>query len=999
MYWLNGIASQLSLDCTVNRSKNEKKEDLDIISVQPCPNASMFITVTRTAFYVWSIKPITVLSFIKRTEKHILEFGENMNSIWKPDTSAFVIQTTKNFLLLYTLISYDQPSFEFNFPSSPHAFVTGPGEGKGPRTLLARFKLTIKVDAGIACCTSDDDYLILATHSPWAIQYVSWNPQLHGSHTFLMSKLGIMNTTVVKMEFNKQMDRSVWISNEGGVYYVKNTISGNKARQSIEDTMIWSGVCFHRDTKNKPTCVSFNPAFSLVAIGTSSGTIYVYSVMTDEPTLSHQYQPMDYVLHRVNDGSDDSNEVECLEWTSDGYAVGVGYRKHGLAVWSVYGALLCNTTEMDDGFRSDSSPKLKDVYVHGIHSMFWGPGNYQLLILVNSTDMKGFFTLPFAKSALAGYLHSDNIRKGLLQTDDRILLYNNGGDYQDNNTAIDPAAVAWTHIQYPSLYITDHWPIQYSSISADGRYIAIAGRKGFTHYNAMSNRWKLFGNQQQEQSFLVQGGLVWYKNILIVGCEMIQQKAYEIRLYSRENNLDNAYILYTETVSHPLIYITLSGGFLLVYTAENVLSIYNIVAISTANKQGGQTRLELVRRMILTDIIPSARSIKTISLFDSIKGDQFSMIEDVIHANVLFLIDGRLMLLCPKINLDTMNRPATKESPVTMNNQYDSIVISDKVEYYWIGNESVHNMKTSIWTIHGARLKIYVNLLYNHDIELSSCMNDNTDSEIESTASMLQRSEGRPFSLKYPVEVESNTTELSKWKINNLSEIKSKTVSISLDFYPLSIMLEKGIIIGVEHNISYKESLGFILFKISPKMHLFLHHILQYLLQDRLDKDAVIFAKSFDRYVYFSHALEILLHTVLEAEAGHDIGDKAILPRLIKFLDQFPHALDVIVSCARKTEVALWDHLFSVVGEPQGLFELCLVENRLRTATSYLIILQTMQPTTVGEKETIRLLQKAIDMNDYELCKELVRFLSSIDNTGHTLDGALKMIKSWMKTV
>lgn len=46
-----------------------------------------------------------------------------------------------------------------------------------------------------------------------------------------------------------------------------------------------------------------------------------------------------------------------------------------------------------------------------------------------------------------------------------------------------------------------------------------------------------------------------------------------------------------------------------------------------------------------------------------------------------------------------------------------------------------------------------------------------------------------------------------------------------------------------------------------------------------------------------------------------------ILPLVIKFLDQFPHALDVIVSCARKTEVALWEHLFSVVGEPKDLFE------------------------------------------------------------------------------
>lgn len=113
---------------------------------------------------------------------------------------------------------------------------------------------------------------------------------------------------------------------------------------------------------------------------------------------------------------------------------------------------------------------------------------------------------------------------------------------------------------------------------------------------------------------------------------------------------------------------------------------------------------------------------------------------------------------------------------------------------------------------------------------------------------------------------------------------------------------------------------------------------------------------------------------------ANSISIAAILPLVIKFLDQFPHALDVIVSCARKTEVALWDHLFSVVGKPKDLFEICLADGRLRTATSYLIILQTMQPLVVGGKDTIRLLQKAMDENDYELCKELVRFLSSIDS-------------------
>ena len=65
---------------------------------------------------------------------------------------------------------------------------------------------------------------------------------------------------------------------------------------------------------------------------------------------------------------------------------------------------------------------------------------------------------------------------------------------------------------------------------------------------------------------------------------------------------------------------------------------------------------------------------------------------------------------------------------------------------------------------------------------------------------------------------------------------------------------------------------------------------------------------------------------------------------------------------------------------PKELFELCLADGRLRTATSYLIILQTMQPLAIGGRDTVRLLEKALDENDYELCKELLRFLSSIDS-------------------
>ena len=45
------------------------------------------------------------------------------------------------------------------------------------------------------------------------------------------------------------------------------------------------------------------------------------------------------------------------------------------------------------------------------------------------------------------------------------------------------------------------------------------------------------------------------------------------------------------------------------------------------------------------------------------------------------------------------------------------------------------------------------------------------------------------------------------------------------------------------------------------------------------------------------------------------------LPDVIKFIEQFPEYLKIISHCTRKSEVAVWSHLFSVVGDSRKLFE------------------------------------------------------------------------------
>lgn len=97
--------------------------------------------------------------------------------------------------------------------------------------------------------------------------------------------------------------------------------------------------------------------------------------------------------------------------------------------------------------------------------------------------------------------------------------------------------------------------------------------------------------------------------------------------------------------------------------------------------------------------------------------------------------------------------------------------------------------------------------------------------------------------------------------------------------------------------------------------------------------EAVVFASHYQSLVFFAHALEILLHTVVESddndgsdnnpEEDDSISSDTVLRTVVEFLDHFDAALDVVVGCARKTEMTRWKRLFSIVGNPKLLFEVC----------------------------------------------------------------------------
>lgn len=171
-----------------------------------------------------------------------------------------------------------------------------------------------------------------------------------------------------------------------------------------------------------------------------------------------------------------------------------------------------------------------------------------------------------------------------------------------------------------------------------------------------------------------------------------------------------------------------------------------------------------------------------------------------------------------------------------------------------------------------------------------------------------------------------------------------------------AILMDKGIVIGVDYEHSTRQ-LPFNLFKVQTGTHLFLPQFMRYHLSTSTSSSAslsraLIFASNYSSIVYFAHSLEILLHSVLEDEVDNESGnvENSVsiesgkeLENVIEFLDHFPESMDVVVGCARKTEVDRWERLFAVVGSPRELFERCLSSGNWRTAASYLLVLQNLE--------------------------------------------------------
>ncbi|XP_066965067.1 guanine nucleotide exchange factor subunit Rich isoform X3 [Macrobrachium rosenbergii] len=986
-------------------------EDGAIKSVVCNRDRILFAILTEKAIWIWFSRPCVPVVVHRRSDESVEKLGTNLFLEWRPDSSMIVVATDKNYLVYYSIVVDESRREVYEQVDPPNPTLRRESaelyscESIPPLIFSQAFET--EVQGGVTGLVCLRDELMVATGTGH-IQRLRWDGSLNYDYCIdlrrvpfcddqLVMKAVPLDTPgvhVVDLEYSPLVGGFAVVLSDGRAAFL--TASTLKFDPNAVQG-IWA-----RDLEDA-TCAAINHKYRLLAYGraNSQGVVYLVDEATGGLEVSHR------MILSSRDYAGSLGPVGFMKWTPDGTVLGMCWKGGGLSLWSVFGSLLTVSLRWD----YSETPLSKAI---SLSNMEWGAEGYELWCVQQQSQsfpqesmsedsglsnqqkskvvekleeneggtsgVKGtceskstnscsgnkpdtsVLQFSFIKSALTVNPCMSQLGRVLLQGSDCLYLNTSEGlagvpDSQDSlafyfdeeeegafeepthsrETQYNVAAnKQWIVIPIPYKYTASNWPIRYTCVDEAGELLGVAGRNGVAHYSLRLRRWHLFGNESQERDFVVTGGVLWWRsNWLVLGAYNIPANTDELRLYPREQKLDN---LFVTTVPQPaqVLLLNIYGDQLIVLTADCHITVYNLQP-KEANSGGPNVVVSRIQEVDISGLTVHPACVVSV-LLTSLRTESWRVHNTQTPApaqSVIINISGKVLMIQRDQRADSEN----SNGKLFQSAQMTPIVLASSCEALWCSSCAVSHkphLSHALWLhcgVHGTRawLPLFPN-------------------SIDKSHTFMARRIMLPF-----------------------------TPSI----YPLAVLFEEGILLGAETDTSLlacgAASLYQPLTVIGRTSQVYLHHLLRQLLRRNLGYHAWEVASTCRDLPYFPHALELLLHQVLEEEASSkDPLPDCLLPRVVEFIREFPFYLRTVVQCARKTELALWRYLFSVAGSPRLLFIKALEDSQLETAASYLIILQNLESATVSRNHATRLLDATLEAGKWDLSKDLIRFLRSI---------------------
>ncbi|KYR00185.1 hypothetical protein DLAC_03341 [Tieghemostelium lacteum] len=905
------------------------------IDVSHNSDSSFIAFIGPTVLSLWSGDQHRVqLGYIARSDESINKFGKNQKLIWSPDSSSIAIVMDTGLDIMNFKLYKDNHS---------------PYLQNDKKKMIIKFWSSFKPSTlGALCITSSHDYIFIFTKEGYLVKS-SWTGELisqfpldivpfdddEQGHTIQRDKL------VVKSVFyNTTFSMFGLIFESGGAAILK---------KKSKDQLRGYWLC-HENAVS----ISLNLKHRLAAVGLKNGDVLIYSLPGPVllPSKYNITSPIKSPLSQnnsnnstknnnnnnnnmnSNSGGSSSNRgsiegckylrtfsllqfreitpdaigpISMMKWTHDENCLAVGWKNRGFCLWSVYGCkLTCTIPQMND---ISFSNRYLEPCKEGVLAFSWGPESYHLVLLSNGNENGEFFQFTFLKASTSSNPNLNHCERVILQTEDRLMLLNYKGK--------ELGDIRWKHLQIPSGYLNDNWPIRHIALSRDRNQYAVAGRRGVILYNSLSKRWKMFGDRNQEQE-IESHGLVWFKHTIVVANLNSSTKKFEFLFYTKQH-LDNSSLLYQGNPLPPNqipILIDCNDVHLAVLTNLSFFYLFKIKEITTVNPNNpssSTSKIQLQLINLLSMAVPSPPlSISLLSTHIQKQPQSPNQNQQQQHLGVYCLILYASGSLC-------------------LSNAENSIQLemSRDIEQYWF---------TNIYT--------------------------RQDKDTSSSGNTLWAYGQSGIQVWFP---------FSSDEITSNKNLSNRSLSFDNEVYPIGFLNELGVIVGLSQGISYNSCSAYPNYEIHIKTHPFLHSILKHLLERGGVEKAWNLSSRFYTIPHFTHSLELLLHETISED--DKILPSQKLENVVNFLKKFPQFPEVSMRSARKIDATLWQGLFNNIGDPVQLYQKCLSNGKIEIAASYLKILQSLIGYDFSRKCAIELLEIGLDFDNIDLAGDLARFL------------------------
>lgn len=589
-----------------------------------------YVVLTDRSIILYDEPSSSAVNAHQRSKSSIEKYGANVLFKTNYDDTSLVIQTDKDFLLVYAILKPINTNADSELLSVFHQnsgnllqnglvaekqaqFFQSAEVEKPIWKFQLRFKLFLKISNGIIDFEPLEQYeMLLVTKQGSQLLDLSGD-----DNKAVDFNLGdeVRVTKIIHSPYNRKL------------FYF--TLDNGESVIMTKENEKFTKIDEPKDIMNGEMGV-LNDTFNIAVI-----------LIGDDKLVYYNYEAKQKVKEK---DLSEFGKVKKFQWNKTGDVLYVLFEKGNWILLSTFGNV--NFSSKDHDYQSD--------WLENIHDLDISANSNQLIL----TDGEKLFSILLVKSLSVQNQINHNIRRPILSSGPLLQIYTG---HEMNNSALNKPT-NWNIIKIPFEHYYQLPNINNASISQDAKFLAISNKRALLIYYFVDNEWSFYVNDFNADMEI--GHITWFEgvNLLILtnksklNSELV---IFDFRRFSSKDNFNSDAIIFKYDFGTDIKLLNSFGKDIIVYTTNNKFYHFKIETV------GGSFKIDLIRILALDKIFSENSNFKSIIKVKSHTDE---------NNDLLLLNNGEVIYLKYKDN-----------------KSFEKYLLLDKVEYiYKINDEEYY---------------------------------------------------------------------------------------------------------------------------------------------------------------------------------------------------------------------------------------------------------------------------------------------------------------------